>query len=81
MYTLVGVFKLGWVTNFISHSVIAGFMSGASVIIGLSQVLHDHQCAQVQSVLSPIEQLFKSDNALGASLDDTQNCTLHLGID
>jgi MFS superfamily sulfate permease-like transporter len=38
LYTLVGMFRLGWLTNFLSHSVIAGFMSGASVIIALSQV-------------------------------------------
>lgn len=38
MYTLVGIFNLGWITNFISHTVISGFMSGAAVIIGLSQV-------------------------------------------
>ena len=38
MYTLVGLLRLGWLTNFISHSVISGFMSGAAVIIGLSQV-------------------------------------------
>ena len=38
LYTLVGIFRLGWLTNFLSHSVIAGFMSGASVIIALSQV-------------------------------------------
>lgn len=37
LYTLVGVLRLGWLTNFLSHSVIAGFMTGASVIIGLSQ--------------------------------------------
>ena len=38
MYSLVGFLKLGWLTNFISHSVIAGFMSGAAITIGLSQV-------------------------------------------
>jgi sulfate transporter 4 len=38
MYTAVGLLRLGWVTNFLSHSVIGGFMSGASVIIGLNQV-------------------------------------------
>ena len=38
MYTLVGIFNLGFITNFISHTVISGFMSGAAVIIGLSQV-------------------------------------------
>lgn len=38
LYTAVGIFRLGWLTNFLSHSVISGFMSGASVIIALSQV-------------------------------------------
>lgn len=39
MYTLVGIFNLGFITNFISHTVISGFMSGAAVIIGLSQAM------------------------------------------
>ena len=38
LYTIVGILKLGWLTNFLSHSVISGFMSGASIIIALSQV-------------------------------------------
>ena len=38
LYTAVGLLRLGWITNFLSHSVIAGFMTGAAVIIGLSQV-------------------------------------------
>ncbi len=46
MYTFVGLFRLGWLTNFLSHSVIAGFMSGASVIIALSQV-HTLNCVYV----------------------------------
>ena len=39
LYTAVGLLRLGWITNFLSHSVICGFMTGASVIIGLSQVI------------------------------------------
>ncbi|KAK9853863.1 hypothetical protein WJX84_006158 [Apatococcus fuscideae] len=38
IYTAVGILNLGWVTQFLSHSVIGGFMTGASLIIGLSQV-------------------------------------------
>ncbi|EFJ51511.1 hypothetical protein VOLCADRAFT_79619 [Volvox carteri f. nagariensis] len=38
LYTAVGVFRLGFVTNFLSHSVIGGFTSGAAITIGLSQV-------------------------------------------
>ena len=37
-YTAVGLLRLGWITNFLSSSVISGFMTGASVIISLSQV-------------------------------------------
>ena len=34
-YTLVGVLRLGFFTNFLSHSVISGFMTGAATLIGL----------------------------------------------
>eukprot|EP00884_Botryococcus_braunii_P018792 jgi/Botrbrau1/5597/Bobra.97_2s0023.1 len=37
LYTAVGLLNLGWLMNFLSHSVIQGFMTGASVIISLSQ--------------------------------------------
>jgi SulP family sulfate permease len=35
---LLGVFKLGFLVNFLSHPVIAGFTSAAAFIIGFSQV-------------------------------------------
>ena len=38
MYTLIGLFRLGWVTKFLSHAAIGGFISGASIIISLTQV-------------------------------------------
>ena len=34
----VGLLQMGFLINFLSHSVISGFTSGASVIIGLSQL-------------------------------------------
>lgn len=37
MYTGIGILRLGWVTKFLSHAVIGGFTSGASIIIGLGQ--------------------------------------------
>lgn len=33
----MGALRLGWVTKFLSHAVIGGFTSGASIIIALSQ--------------------------------------------
>jgi SulP family sulfate permease len=35
---LMGVFRLGFVVNFLSHPVISGFTSAAAIIIGLSQL-------------------------------------------
>jgi SulP family sulfate permease len=37
---LLGVFKLGFLVNFLSHPVISGFTSAAALIIGLSQLKH-----------------------------------------
>jgi sulfate permease, SulP family len=37
---LLGLFKLGFLVNFLSHPVISGFTSAAAFIIGLSQLKH-----------------------------------------
>lgn len=37
---MMGVFRLGFVVNFLSHPVISGFTSAAALIIGLSQLKH-----------------------------------------
>ena len=37
---LMGVLKLGFVVNFLSHPVISGFTSAAAIVIGLSQIKH-----------------------------------------
>lgn len=38
MYLGVGLLRLGFFANFLSHSVISGFTTGAALIIGLSQM-------------------------------------------
>ncbi|EIE25728.1 sulfate permease [Coccomyxa subellipsoidea C-169] len=59
LYTAVGILELGWLTNFLSHSVISGFMSGASVIIALSQLpqisfpRHDPVQEQLKDLFGP----------------------------
>lgn len=40
MYIAMGILRLGFVTIFLSHAVVSGFTTGASVIIGMSQVKH-----------------------------------------
>ena len=37
---LMGIFRLGFLVNFLSHAVISGFTSAAAIIIGLSQLKH-----------------------------------------
>jgi sulfate transporter 4 len=38
LYTGVGLLRLGWLTHYLSHAVVSGFMTGASITIGMSQV-------------------------------------------
>jgi len=37
---VMGIFRLGFIVNFLSHPVIAGFTSAAALIIGFSQLKH-----------------------------------------
>lgn len=37
---LMGILRLGFLVNFLSHAVISGFASAAAIIIGLSQLKH-----------------------------------------
>jgi MFS superfamily sulfate permease-like transporter len=38
LYSCIGIFQLTFLANFLSHSVISGFTTGAACIIGLNQV-------------------------------------------
>ena len=38
VYILTGVLRLGFLTDYISHTVVNGFTSAAALIIGFSQV-------------------------------------------
>lgn len=40
MQLAMGLFRLGFLVNFLSHPVISGFTSAAAIIIGLSQIKH-----------------------------------------
>jgi len=37
---VLGIFRLGFLVNFLSHPVVSGFISAAALIIGLSQLKH-----------------------------------------
>ena len=63
MLVMMGVMKLGMITNFLSHSVISGFISASGILIALSQLKHifgiqghgDNLVEQVLSMLESIE--------------------------
>lgn len=38
LYTGIGVLQMGWLTKFLGHAIISGFMSGAAITIGSGQV-------------------------------------------
>jgi len=38
VYSTLLAISAGWVTNFLSHAQVSGFMTGAAILIGLSQV-------------------------------------------
>jgi len=67
MLVIMGVMKLGMVTNLLSHSVISGFISASGIIIALSQLKHilgiqahgDNVVTQLLTMLESIGQ-FKS---------------------
>ncbi len=40
VHIVLGVFRLGFLVNFLSHSVLVGFTAAAAIIIGFSQVKH-----------------------------------------
>ena len=40
MLVVLGLLRVGWVANFLSHPVVAGFISASGVLIALSQVKH-----------------------------------------
>lgn len=60
---LLGIFRLGFLVNFLSHPVMSGFTSAAAIIIGLSQIkyllgIDLPQSNQIQEILFAAVQHF-----------------------
>jgi len=72
---LIGIFRLGFVANFLSQAVISGFISAAAILIGFSQVKHllGIKIPQTESFLSTVTAIFKESPHLNG-------ITLTLGI-
>ncbi|VXD13696.1 Sulfate transporter [Planktothrix serta PCC 8927] len=72
---LIGIFRLGFVANFLSQAVISGFISAAAILIGFSQVKHllGIKIPQTESFVSTVIAIFKESPHLNG-------ITLALGI-
>ncbi|PJE54265.1 sulfate:proton symporter [Marinomonas sp. BSi20584] len=76
MLVIMGVMKLGMVTNLLSHSVISGFISASGIIIALSQLKHilgiqahgDNVVTQLLSMLENIGQFKPMTFVIGVSV-------------
>ena len=71
---LMGVLKLGFLINFISHPVIAGFITASGITIAASQLKH------VFGVDATGSNLIELVGSLAKHLDDTHWITLALGL-
>lgn len=62
LHLLLGVARLGFVVNFLSHSVLVGFTAAAAIIIGFSQVKHlfGVKLPRTDSFLSNVNELIRA---------------------
>ncbi|PVA05340.1 SulP family inorganic anion transporter [Thalassorhabdomicrobium marinisediminis] len=74
MLLALGVFRLGFLANFLSHPVIAGFITASGILIAASQLRHILGIdAQGHTLLELLSTLF-------ANLGDTNPITLVIGV-
>ncbi|MCA2011298.1 sulfate permease [Cereibacter sphaeroides] len=74
MLLVMGVFKLGFLANFLSHPVIAGFITASGILIAASQLKH------VLGVSAGGDNLLEVLETLFAHLGDTNPITLVIGV-
>ena len=71
---LMGVFKLGFLANFLSHPVIAGFITASGIIIAVSQLKH------ILGITAEGHNLYELAISLFENLSDTNSVTLVIGL-
>lgn len=69
----MGLFRMGFLANFLSHPVVSGFITASGVIIAASQLKH------VLGVNAQGHNLFEIIASLGAELGETNLPTLYVG--
>jgi sulfate permease, SulP family len=69
----MGIFRLGFLVNFLSHAVISGFTSAAALIIGLSQLKH------LMGINIPRGSVFSTLSEAAINITETNLITLLIG--
>ncbi len=72
--TMMGLFRVGFLVNFLSHPVLAGFTSAAALVIGVSQLKH------LLGIDMPRLEFLETVLYAGEHLADTHIVTLVMGI-
>ncbi len=70
----MGLFRLGFLVNFLSHPVLAGFTSAAAIVIGFSQVKH------LLGLPMPSLDFIHTVGYTGAHLGETNMATMVIGV-
>ncbi|WP_235296301.1 SulP family inorganic anion transporter [Portibacter marinus] len=71
---MMGIFKLGFLINFLSHPVISGFTSAAAIIIGLSQLKH------ILGLNIENGKFYEIINSIGSQVQNIHIATLVIGL-
>jgi SulP family sulfate permease len=74
VHILLGVGRLGFLVNFLSHSVLVGFTAAAAIIIGFSQVKHVFGITTERT-----DHFYENVFEVGRNLGDTNTATIVLG--
>jgi SulP family sulfate permease len=75
IHIVMGIGRLGFLVNFLSHSVLVGFTAAAAIIIGFSQVKHVFGISTENK-----DHFYETVLEVGANLGDTNRTTLALGV-
>ncbi|KXS53249.1 MAG: sulfate anion transporter [Marinobacter sp. T13-3] len=74
MLTLMGVFRLGFLANFLSHPVISGFITASGLVIAASQLKH------ILGVQASGHNLIEIVHSIMGAVGNTNGYTLAIGV-
>ncbi|MEL7207810.1 MAG: solute carrier family 26 protein [Actinomycetota bacterium] len=74
VHLVLGIGRLGYLVNFLSHSVLVGFTAAAAIIIGFSQVKHVLGVSTERQ-----DHFYETVLDLGSRVGDTNGATLAVG--